>query len=81
MLFSAHKYHSRAEFISDITLIATNCEQYNGAESELTKDARVLVDFTRKALNEVNSMHNLNCFIVLIDIERWNILNYYLFLF
>lgn len=49
----AHKYHSRAEFIADIVLIATNCEQYNGAESELTKDARVLVDFTKKALDEV----------------------------
>lgn len=34
-------------------MIATNCEQYNGAESELTKDARVLVDFTKMALDEV----------------------------
>lgn len=54
-IFPAHKYHSRADFISDIALIATNCEQYNGADSDLTKDARVLVDFTRKALDEVKS--------------------------
>lgn len=52
---AAHKYHSRADFIADISLIATNCEQYNGAESELTKDARVLVDFTRRALDEVRT--------------------------
>lgn len=49
--------------ISDIALIATNCEQYNGAESELTKDARVLVDLTKKALDEVrlylDQMHEI----------------------
>lgn len=33
-------------------MIATNCEQYNGAESDLTRDARILVDFTKKALDE-----------------------------
>lgn len=50
---SAHKYHSRAEFIADVELIATNCEQYNGGESKFTKQARLLVDFTKKALDEV----------------------------
>lgn len=45
--------------MSDIQLIANNCEQYNGAESELTKDARVLVDFTRKALDEVIFVQSL----------------------
>lgn len=49
----AHKYHSRAEFLHDIQLIASNCEQYNGPESELTKDARILVEFTKGALDEV----------------------------
>lgn len=46
----------------DVQLIANNCEQYNGAESELTKDARVLVEFTRKALDEVRSPLNFQPF-------------------
>lgn len=50
---SAHKYHSRAEFIADVELIASNCEQYNGGEANLTQHARVLVDFTKQALDEV----------------------------
>lgn len=53
---TTHKYHSRAEFIADIELIANNCEQYNGSESNFTKQARTLVEFTRNALNEVNLM-------------------------
>lgn len=52
--FSAHKYHTRNEFISDIELIANNCEQYNGNESNFTKQARLMVDFTKQALDEVN---------------------------
>lgn len=51
---SAHKYHSRAEFLADIELIATNCEQYNGSESKFTLQARILLDFTRQALDEVS---------------------------
>lgn len=49
----AHKYHSRTEFIADVELIAKNCEQYNGTESIFTERARLLVEFTRKALDEV----------------------------
>lgn len=49
---AAHKYHSRAEFIADIELIASNCEQYNGTESSYSKQARTLVDFTTQALDE-----------------------------
>lgn len=52
-LISAHKYHTRNEFIADIELIASNCEQYNGNESNFTKQARLMVDFTKQALDEV----------------------------
>lgn len=54
---AAHKYHSRAEFIAEIELIANNCEQYNGSESNFTKNAKLLVDFTRKALDEVSGFY------------------------
>ncbi|XP_055848385.1 transcription initiation factor TFIID subunit 1 isoform X1 [Episyrphus balteatus] len=48
----AHRYHSRAEFIADVELIATNCEQYNGAESTFTKNAKIILDYTKNALAE-----------------------------
>lgn len=51
--FPAHKYHNRADFIADVELIANNCEQYNGNESTFTKQARLMVAFTREALDEV----------------------------
>lgn len=44
--------------MNDIQLIASNCEQYNGPESELTKDARILVEFTKGALDEVRFYNN-----------------------
>lgn len=53
-LFIAHKYHSRADFISDVELIANNCEQYNGVDSNFTKQAKLMVDFTSSTLSEVN---------------------------
>lgn len=53
---SSHKYHSRTEFLSDIQLISHNCEKFNGVESTFTKQAKVLVDFTKKALEEVFSL-------------------------
>jgi transcription initiation factor TFIID subunit 1 len=49
----AHKYHSRAEFLADIQLIADNCERFNGSESEFTKKAKDLVEITRSSLEEV----------------------------
>ncbi|XP_037910415.1 transcription initiation factor TFIID subunit 1 isoform X2 [Hermetia illucens] len=49
---AAHKYHSRAEFLADIELIATNCEQYNGAESNFTQNAKVLLHEAKSALAE-----------------------------
>lgn len=47
---ATHRYHSRADFLSDIQLIASNSEKFNGPESKLTKEAQVLVGFTRSAL-------------------------------
>lgn len=49
---SAHKYHSRAEFLRDIDLIAKNCEQYNGIESSFTKQAKLIHEYASKALEE-----------------------------
>ncbi|XP_011211666.2 transcription initiation factor TFIID subunit 1 isoform X2 [Bactrocera dorsalis] len=48
----AHRYHSRAEFLADIELIAANCEQYNGSESRFTKNAKDLLHFARTQLEE-----------------------------
>lgn len=70
IFISAHKYHTRNEFIADIELIANNCEQYNGNESNFTKQARLMVDFTKQALDEVQYLpfdfiylsSNVNCF-------------------
>lgn len=46
----AHKYHSRNEFLADIELIANNCEQYNGNDSNFTQQARMMVNTSREAL-------------------------------
>lgn len=54
---SAHRYHSRAEFLTDIQLIASNSEKFNGTESKLTKDAKVLVDFTKAFLEGLDIEH------------------------
>ena len=45
-----HKYHSRQEFINDLQLIYRNSRAFNGENSELTKNARVLVDTARDTL-------------------------------
>ncbi|XP_067618163.1 transcription initiation factor TFIID subunit 1 isoform X3 [Eurosta solidaginis] len=47
-----HRYHSRAEFLVDIELIATNCEQYNGSESRFTNNAKVILNYARTQLEE-----------------------------
>ncbi|XP_059612108.1 transcription initiation factor TFIID subunit 1 isoform X2 [Phlebotomus argentipes] len=49
---AAHKYHSREEFLQDVELIARNCEQYNGSESNFTKQAKLILDCARNALDE-----------------------------
>lgn len=46
----AHKYHSRAEFLADVELIANNCEQYNGNESNFTQQARLMVKVAKDSL-------------------------------
>nr|XP_018899978.1 PREDICTED: transcription initiation factor TFIID subunit 1-like [Bemisia tabaci] len=47
---SAHKYHSRYEFLHDIELILKNCVIYNGKESSYSKQAENLVKVTKEAL-------------------------------
>uniref|UniRef100_A0A182XX78 Transcription initiation factor TFIID subunit 1 n=1 Tax=Anopheles stephensi TaxID=30069 RepID=A0A182XX78_ANOST len=54
---ASHKYHSRADFLADLQLIADNSEQYNGAEANFTKQARQMVEATRKALDSMD--HNV----------------------
>uniref|UniRef100_A0A182QS87 Transcription initiation factor TFIID subunit 1 n=1 Tax=Anopheles farauti TaxID=69004 RepID=A0A182QS87_9DIPT len=54
---ASHKYHSRADFLADLQLIADNSEQYNGAEANFTKQARQMVEATRQALDSMD--HNV----------------------
>ena len=46
------KYSSRSEFLEDIQLIYSNSEEYNGAEDEMTKDAKILLEFCIKKFAE-----------------------------
>jgi transcription initiation factor TFIID subunit 1 len=54
---SAHRYHSRIDFLADIQLIASNSEKFNGADSKLTKEAKMLVDFTKMSLEGLDISH------------------------
>ncbi|XP_030565093.1 transcription initiation factor TFIID subunit 1 isoform X4 [Drosophila novamexicana] len=47
-----HTYHSRADYLADIELIATNCEQYNGSEAQYTKFAKKMVEYAHSQLEE-----------------------------
>ncbi|XP_066586394.1 transcription initiation factor TFIID subunit 1 isoform X2 [Prorops nasuta] len=49
---SAHKYHSRQEFIRDIEQILENCTIYNGKESPFTHKAELLVKVCKETLDE-----------------------------
>ncbi|XP_017130744.1 transcription initiation factor TFIID subunit 1 isoform X3 [Drosophila elegans] len=46
----AHSYHSRAEYLADIELIATNCEQYNGSDTRYTKFAKKILEYAQTQL-------------------------------
>lgn len=50
---SAHKYHSRYEFLNDINQIFLNCETYNGKESPFTLKAEAMVKACKATLAEV----------------------------
>jgi transcription initiation factor TFIID subunit 1 len=54
---SAHRYHSCEDILSDIQLIASNSEKFNGPESKLTKEANILVEFTKSALEGLDIGH------------------------
>ncbi|XP_033321327.1 TATA-box binding protein associated factor 1 isoform X2 [Megalopta genalis] len=49
---SAHKYHSRHEFLRDIEQILENCTIYNGKESVYTNKAEMLVKVCKETLDE-----------------------------
>uniref|UniRef100_A0A182J0C7 Transcription initiation factor TFIID subunit 1 n=1 Tax=Anopheles atroparvus TaxID=41427 RepID=A0A182J0C7_ANOAO len=52
---ASHKYHSRADFLADLQLIADNSEQYNGPDANFTKQARQMVEAAR---NELETMEH-----------------------
>lgn len=54
---NTHKYHSRADFLADIQLIANNCEKFNGSDSNFTRQAKALVEFTKVALEGLEIAH------------------------
>lgn len=54
---SAHRYHSRVDFLNDLHLIASNSEKFNGEDSKLTKEAKVLVDFAKSSLEGLDIGH------------------------
>lgn len=49
---SAHKYHSRHDFLRDIEQILENCVLYNGKDSHLTNKAELLVKVCKETLDE-----------------------------
>lgn len=51
--FSAHKYHSRKDFLDDVEKILGNCILYNGKESPFTQKAESLVRVAKQTLEEV----------------------------
>lgn len=50
---SAHKYHSRHEFLADIEQILENCILYNGKDSPFTEKAEQLVMACKETLDKV----------------------------
>ncbi|KAJ8667283.1 hypothetical protein QAD02_008945 [Eretmocerus hayati] len=49
---SAHKYHSRAEFMRDVKQIVDNCILYNGEKSPLTAKAEALYKVCSDTMSE-----------------------------
>ena len=47
-----HKYHSRAEFMSDMELISTNSVRYNGQDSSFSQKAQILLKVCKESLAE-----------------------------
>ncbi|XP_001845437.2 transcription initiation factor TFIID subunit 1 isoform X1 [Culex quinquefasciatus] len=64
---ATHKYHSRVDFMLDMQLIADNCETYNGAEANFTKQARHMVEVVRQALDAMDNMGQLERNIALVQ--------------
>lgn len=53
----SHRYHSRVDFLADLQHIADNSERFNGVDSKLTKEAKMLVDFARESLEGLDISH------------------------
>ncbi|KAK3100550.1 hypothetical protein FSP39_021637 [Pinctada imbricata] len=48
----SHKYQNRVQFMDDVELIYTNCEKYNGPDSNFTKTVQKMIDICRNSLQE-----------------------------
>lgn len=53
-IFTAHKYHSRQEFLADVERILQNCVTYNGKDSTFTEKAEALYKAAQETLDEVS---------------------------
>lgn len=51
---TAHKYHSRNEFLHDIELILKNCIVYNGRDSSYSERAEALLKTAQSMMAEVD---------------------------
>lgn len=54
---ASHRYHSRGDFLADLELIASNSEKFNGEDSKLTKEAKILVEFAKSSLEGLDIGH------------------------
>lgn len=60
--FTGHVYHSRAEYLADLELIASNCEQYNGSEAQYTNYAKKMVEYAYTQFEEVSGWTEYLCY-------------------
>lgn len=76
ILISAHKYHSRQEFLTDVERILQNCVLYNGKDSSYTQKAEALFKAAQETLEEVSEPvvqdYNLTFFNKYISISSTN---------
>lgn len=72
IIFLAHKYHSRHEFLVDIEQILENCVLYNGKESPFTEKAETLVKACKATLDEVSELIIPFYYFSIITILTWN---------
>ena len=50
-----YKYMTLDSFISDIKLVASNCERFNGANAQLTRNAKKMVSVVQELVKAEKS--------------------------